>query len=324
MKESMGVPNKEGNNISRGSFLKKIGILTAGVLVTGDVLAKQESTQEFKEQNRTIELSEIKEMERNGDLHEGFSRYKINLKFQGDQEKKIEGAGSFFSIEDTAKGKVEFLSNKQHPELFVNGVSFDAIEKHYKDLGKEVTLIVAGAYYAQGTKDIEGIALENGKVVGQGIPKIGSNGLLVIKDGNPEIQYVNQITDLNTYIEERKKAGDSMFQQTSYLRPGGKFTSKLNVVWELRFFVEGEMNGKVKKGIVNFSTAMTYTEAVEAMTTMDGFKINKAIGLDTGSMSEGYFYSKQEGKPDTKNLMIDEKVGTHRADYTNVVVFCNR
>mgnify|MGYP001559778096 FL=1 len=52
---------------------------------------------------------------------------------------------------------------------------------------------------------------------------------------------------------------------------------------------------------------------------MSGFKITKAIGLDTGDMSEGYFYD----KGDKKYLMIDEQVGTHRDEYTNVVVLYN-
>lgn len=322
--ENMG--NGDNNNMSRGSFLKKLGIITAAAILTPkDLISETSKKPENVEANRSVESSKIKEMDRHGDLHEGFSRYKINLKFQG--EKEVEGGGSFFSMEDTAKGKAEFISNKQHPELFANGVNFDAIEKHYTNLGKKVTLVVAGAYYIGGTHDIEGLAIENGKMVGQDAPKAGSNGLLVIKNGNPEIEYVNQIPDFNKYKEEIKNAGDSMFQQTSYLRPGGKFESQKTQKFELRFFVEGEMNGKPKKGVINFSTSMTYTEAVEAMSKMDEFKISKAIGLDTGDMSEGYFYSKQEGQVDKKNLMIDENIAKGReakcrSEYTNVLVFC--
>jgi len=314
MKESFSAPNNDNN--SRRDFLKKLGVLGAGALLRPDKIFSQ-SNQEKKEQNRLVESAEMKEMDGHGNLPEGFYRSKINIKFGGESE--IEGAGSFFSIEDSQKAKVDFLSNKEHPELFSNGVDFPEIEKYYKSQGKELTLVVAGAYNP-GNKNIEGIALENGVMVGQDSLKNGLNGLLVIKDGNPEIQYVNQILDFNNYLKQLKNEGASAFQQTSYIRPGGQFNSSNSTKWELRFFVEGESNGKPKKGILNFSTPMTYTEAVEAMQKMSGFTINRAIGLDTGNMSEGYFYDKNNGK----NLMIDEQVGKHRDEYTNVLVFFSK
>lgn len=312
MKESLNV---SGGDNSRRKFIKNLGILGAGIILNPE---KVFSNSESKEQNRSIESSAIKEMPGHGNLADGFYRSKVNLKFEG--QKEIEGAGSFFSIEDNQKAKVDFISNKEHPEFFTNGVDFASIEQYYKSQGKEITLTVAGAYYAPNTKSIEGIALEKGEIVGQDLLKGGSNGLFVIINGNPEIQYVNQIPDFNNYLNELKAKKADVFQQTSYIRPGGTFTSSNPTKWELRFFVEGEQNGKPKKGVLNFSIPMTYKEAVEAMKKMEGFTITKAIGLDTGNMSEGYFYDKQNGK----NLMIDEQVGKHREEYTNVVVFFSK
>ncbi|MEK7585965.1 MAG: hypothetical protein AAB477_01880 [Patescibacteria group bacterium] len=314
MKESFSPTNSEN---SRKEFIKKITALGIGAFLMPKEIFSEPS-QESQEQNRGVETSVMKEMEGHGNLPDGFYRSKINIKFEG--EKEIEGAGSFFSIEDKQKAKVDFLSNKEHPEFFAGGVDFEGIERYYKSQGKEIVLVVAGAYYAPRTKDIEGIALEKGKTVGQDQPKSGSNGLLVMKDGNPEIQYVNQIPDFTNYINELKSENASAFQQTSYLRPGGQFSSSNPTKWELRFFVEGETNGKPQKGVLNFSTPMTYTEAVEAMKEMKGFTITKAIGLDTGNMSEGYFYDKNNGK----NLMIDEQVGKHRNEYTNIIVFFSK
>jgi hypothetical protein len=311
MKESFGNTNNDKEN-SRRNFIKKMSILAAGLIIKPKALFSESI--ESNEQNRIVESSRVESMENQGNLPDGFSRSKINIKFQG--EKEIVGAGSFFSMEDLGKARAELLSAKKHPELFSNGVNFDSIEKHYRNEGKKITLAVAGAYYAPGTKDIEGVALEKGQMVGQDSLKQGSNGFLVIKDGNPEIQYVNQIPDFNSYLEDLKNQNADAFQQTSYLRPGGNFTSSNPRKWELRFFIEGEENGKQKKGVINFSTPMTYTEAVEAMKKIEGLKVSKAIGLDTGNMSEGYFYDKVNGK----NLMIDEQVGTHRDEYTNILV----
>lgn len=87
-------------------------------------------------------------------------------------------------------------------------------------------------------------------------------------------------------MKQAKKEKWSLFQQTSFIRPGGKFVSHKDDLYELRFFVEG--GGK--KGVVNFSEKMTYNEAVFVMNNIAGWSIEKAIGLDTGMVSEGYFY----------------------------------
>ena len=60
---------------------------------------------------------------------------------------------------------------------------------------------------------------------------------------------------------------------------------------------------------------MTYTEALQVMQRMANFKIERAIGLDTGICSEGYFYDKS-GKG---YLMVDEDFGAGR-DCTNMLV----
>lgn len=334
------MPNMENLNndgpkkIPRRDFIKTFVTAVAGLAIAPE-MALSNTTKEQQEGNRTVESSEMVRMVRkekkdpnnpsnspenmveveDSNLSEGFSRMKINLKFTGENE--IIGAGSFFSLEDPNKAKAEFISNTKHPEFFQNGVNFDAIQKYYEQKNKKITVVVAGAYYAPNTKKVEGVALEDGVMVGQDTVKSGSNGLLVIENGNPEIQFVNQISDMDQYVKELQNKKADMFQQTSYIRPGGSFSSSSPNKWELRFFVEGEYNGVAKKGILNFSEDMTYTEAVETMTKMKGFKISKAIGLDTGDMSEGYFYDKNGAK----YLMIEENSGNHRDEYTNVLVF---
>ncbi len=307
------MPKMEGPDNSRRGFLKKIGILGATAMVMPDKLFSQ--TVEQQEQNRTVESCRMESMENNGNLKEGFSRYLVALKFAGEAE-KIDSA-SFFSLENKQKAKADFVSNKMFPGFFDGeGINFDDIKSYYERSGKKVTMIVAGAYHPSNSKEIEGIALQDGNKVGQDIPKSGNNGLLVIRDGNPEIQYVNQIPDLNAYLAELESEGADLFQQKSFIRPGGSFSSSIQQRFELRFFVEGQVNGVNKKGVLNFSQAMTQTEAVEAMQKMKGFNITKAIGLDTGFMSEGYFYDHE----DKKILMIDENMGKHREDYTNALV----
>lgn len=314
--KNMEGPSNDGKESRRG-FLKKLGILGAGLVLAPEKVFSNSNT-ENNESNRIIKSSEMIEMEDGGNLPDGFKRTKINLEFN-DERGKIEGAGSMFMF-DNDKGKAEFISKKSNPYFFTGGVDFDKLKHDYDSMDEQVALIVAGAYYKPGTNDIEGIALEDGVMVGEDIPKAGSNGLLVIENGEPHIEFINQIPDLDSYLNKLKSEKADAFQQTSYIRPGGTFSSGKDVKWELRFFVEGEYNGQIKKGVLNFSIDMTYTEAVEAMKKITGFKIQKAIGLDTGDMSEGYFYEKN-GK---KNLMIDEDSGTHRDEYTNVLVLYSK
>ncbi|MBT5016014.1 hypothetical protein HN748_04260 [Candidatus Peregrinibacteria bacterium] len=236
----------------------------------------------------------------------GFSRYKIFATFEGEPEKLV---GSFFEMEDP-QARADFVSNDKHPQYFdTNGrPNFAAIEKDFN--GQAV--IVAGAFLAPGgDRQIEGVALENGEMVGQATPKSSLNGLLVIENGNPRIEYLNQLSNFQEFLGQLKQSGGSLFQQTSFIRPGGKFSSSNPLQYELRFFVEG---GE-KKGVVNFTENMTYGEALQVMEQTSNFNIQKAIGLDTGIASEGFFYDKNG----QHYLMVDEDFGEGRS-CTNMLV----
>jgi hypothetical protein len=63
---------------------------------------------------------------------------------------------------------------------------------------------------------------------------------------------------------------------------------------------------------------MTYTEAVAALEQLASFKIEKAIGLDEGTVSEARFFDK-DGKGYT---LVDEQFGRGNG-YTNVLVLYN-
>jgi len=241
----------------------------------------------------------LQKMSQNGNLPPGFSRELIL-----DGKNLI---GSFFEIENG--GRADFLSNKKNPQYFPNGkVDFDAIKKDFERRGKKVVLIVAAAFLKSGTADkIEGFALEDGKVVGEKSPDFNLNGILQIENGIPQIKFLNKIFD--TTFSAAKKNKFSLFKNISFLRPGGKFSSQNPREYELRFFVE--FDGK--KGVANFSKKMTYKKAVKILQKLG---IKKAIGLDTGIVSEGYFFDKNGNE----FLMVDENFDGGQ-NYTNLLVF---
>ncbi len=300
MKNPEGNHEEENEGMTRRDFLKNLAVV-AGV---GLGMAPTESEAKPIEQNR-VKSSRLETMEGHN-MPDGFARSKIHATFEGGQEKLV---GSFFTMGDR-RAKADFISKTKHPDFFDSSgrPNFSNIGKKHK----KTALIVAGGFLSsRGHHQTEGIALENGQMVGENAPAGELNGLMVIKNGVPEIQNLNQIPDINAFLGQARKEGWSLFQQTSYIRPGGQFQSANPRKYELRFFVEGEG----KKGVINFSEHMTYTEALQVMQRMANFKIERAIGLDTGICSEGYFYDKS-GKG---YLMVDEDFGAGR-DCTNMLV----
>jgi len=293
-------PGKEDKGLSRRDFLKG-GLALAGFALG---VTPAESRAESPEQNR-VKNSRLEKME-DHNMHRGFARLKVHATFEGGKEKLV---GSFFNMED-GHAKADFVSNKKHPQFFDdNGrPNFQDIRKNHEN----TALIVAGGFLSpKGHHQIKGIAVEHGEMVGENTPAGELNGLLVIRNRVPTIEYLKQIPDIDTFLAQAKKEGWSLFQQSSFIRPGGKFQSSNPSKYELRFFVEGEG----KKGVINFSEDMTYNEALQVMQKMTNFRIEKAICLDTGIASEGYFYDKS-GKD---YLMVDEDFGKGH-DCTNMLV----
>ncbi len=305
------VPGETG--ISRRGFLKWLALLIAAVFDIKTIVAACTQPKNKLETSGRFESARIEFME-DGNMHSGFGRYKIIAKDRNGVEKLV---GSFFGMMDD-KAAARFFSNKHHPDFFdeKGRPFFDKIKNDIEKTDAKTVLIVAWAYLKPDTLSIEGRALENGIMVGEIDSKSELNGLLVIKDGVPEIQYLTQIWDQDAFLKQAEKEKWSLFQQTSFIRPGGRFVSQKDGLYELRFFVEG--GGK--KGVVNFSEKMTYNEAVFVMNNIAGWSIEKAIGLDTGIVSEGYFYDTW-GK---SFVMVDESFGPTKGGATNFMVLFSR
>lgn len=242
---------------------------------------------------------------RDHNMPAGFSRTKIEAELDG-VSKVI---GSAFFLED-GHAKAEFITKKANPKDFGpdGRPQFESIQSNVSARGDKVVLVGAGAFF-KSDGQTKGIALEKGQMVGDDQAANELNGILVIRNGVPSIEYLNQLPDPQAFFEQAKGEGWSLFQQTSYLRPGGKFHSSNPTSYELRFFVEGEG----KKAVINFTEGMTHAEAVQALQNLAGFKVEKAIGLDTGAVSEARFFD-EDGKAYT---MVDEQFGKGRG-YTNV------
>ena len=206
---------------------------------------------------------------------------------------------------------------------YVTGeIDFEEIRRRMLDQGKTPIMITAAAFTPD-YENILGFALEEGKMAGEPSVNKGLNGLLIVEDGRPRIAAVSEISNWEKFIEDLQKKKASLFQQTSYIRPGGSFSSSTAIRFELRFFIEGSLHGNPTQGIVDFSVPMTYTQAVEVLQNIEGLQIDRAIGLDTGYMSEAKIYDE---RGDT-HVLFDENVAPssdslqkYRSMFTNVIV----
>lgn len=295
----VSTPDQDPVDEGRRTFLKNgvIGAisLTLGAAISG--LAGKAEAQEVKRKVLSAKLDNMPDH----NMFPGYSRKKIMAHLTDNSKEEV--VGSFFSMDDSSLAKADFIAAKTHPELFTGGhPNFEAIRRKHKN----TVLLTAGAYLAKGSGGIEGIALEKGQMVGENRLNENNKGFLVIKDGIPEIMNLNAFSQnqWQKFLQEAVQKKWSLFQQSSLIRPGGEFHSNKSDKWKLRFFVEI----KGKKGVINFSKPMTYSEAVEVMRKIG---IEKAIGLDTGMVEQGYFYDRNantfpmgDGGSNFTNLLV--------------------
>lgn len=294
-----GTADQDPVDEERRTFLKR-GVVGAIYLALGTAISGLTGEAEAQEVGRKVLSAKLENMP-DHNMSPGYSRSKIVAHLTDNPKEEV--VGSFFSMDDGRLAKADFIAAKTHPELFAGGhPNFAAIRRKHKN----TVLLTAGAYLAKGASKIEGIALEKGQMVGENRLNENNKGLLVIKDGIPEIMNLHafQQNQWQEFLKEAALKKWSLFQQSSLIRHGGEFHSSKPDKWKLRFFVE--MKGK--KGVINFSKPMTYSEAVEVMRKIG---IEKAIGLDTGVVEQGYFYDRNGNT---------FPMGDGGSNYTNLLV----
>ncbi|OGN28756.1 MAG: hypothetical protein A3A33_03165 [Candidatus Yanofskybacteria bacterium RIFCSPLOWO2_01_FULL_49_25] len=268
----------------------------------------------------------------------GYRAFRISA--QTANGKSVENIGTYITNDRNENFMVQYVTKIADP-YFANsagGVDFESIRQHLISEHKTPVMIAAAAFTPD-NKTIQGFALENGRSIGESAVNKDLNGLVVIENSKPRLRAVSEVTDWDSFILGLEKQKASLFQQTSYIRPGGVFSSSKSDAFELRFFVEGTLGGKPTNGIIDFSIPLTYAKAVGILQTMQGLVIEKAIGLDTGYMSEAYLYDDRgnahvlfddavaSSLPNNRGVVlkggtddIQNKLKKYRSMYTNVIV----
>jgi hypothetical protein len=207
-------PNGQGSKgLTRRNLLA--GLIGATTLAaTGVISDAAEAAEQRISHPRVVEMPDH-------NMPAGFSRSKILAEIAG--ETKV--IGSVFFLEDS-RAKAEFITKKLNPGDFeADGhPKFEAIQSRMNARRYKAALVAAGAFFKPDGQT-QGLALQDGKMVGEDEATPSLNGILVIKNGVPSIEFLNQIPDFQAFLDQAKREGWDLFQQSSYIRPGGKFQS---------------------------------------------------------------------------------------------------
>ncbi len=240
----------------------------------------------------------------------------------------IKNVGTYITADTSQEFTVEYVT-KVHDDYFSNTqeeIDFTSIRNHFLKENKTPVLIVAGAFTPD-NENIQGFSLDTGTEVGESRINKGLNGIVSMHNNTLDLTSLPEISDKQLFIKNLKQKSANLFQQVSYIRPDGNFSSSKSVQYELRFLIESTKDDVFNVGIIDLSYPMTYTQAVTLLTSISGLHIERAIGLDTGFMSEAHLYDTR-GKDhiffDNKTInpfaRLDAELSRYRSMFTNVIV----
>lgn len=312
----------QGDKISRGSFLKKLGLGALAVAVSG--------TEVFGQNTQEVKRMDNPRLEKMPDhnLPEGFERMHVYVEING--KKTNVGSANFF---EAGKSTASFVTNDLHPECFSPQIDYKKIEAVAHKKGDTVVISFAGAYRSP-SGNIEGVAYEEGRSVGEaqhaaysGVVYInnpeGSIELLRCKDANDQFDE----TAFTNVVERAKREGGSFYQQKAGVWNGAQtLFPKTQQPFKMRALCEA-YDGR--KFVLNFSEQTTQDQFLKLCVSMKDEKGNTLVKnlllTDTGECSLGVIRDKKQIAADgasggfTYHDMVDsgyENVTRH----TNAVV----
>ncbi len=279
-----------GDKMSRGSFLKKLGLGIAAVAVSGTEVFGQNSQEAKRMDNPRLEKMP------DHNLPEGFERMHVYVEING--KKTNVGSANFF---ESGKSKASFVSNDLHPECFSPEVDYSKIESVVKREGNEVVLSFAGAYVS-GDGNIEGVAYEKGVSVGQsqhaaysGVVYFGPSGnmeLLRCKDSNDNF---DEAAFANVQQRAKNEKG-SFYQQKAGIWNGAQtLFPKNQQPFKMRAICEAHDG---RKFMINFAEQTTQDQFLKLCLNMKDERGNPLVKnlllTDTGECSLGVIRDKNQ------------------------------
>jgi len=234
---------------------------------------------------------------------------------------------SVFWLEE-GKAKISFKSNDLHPQAFSPEIFYDELNDELEKSGQEIALAFPGAYKSP-NGNIEGVAFENGKSVGENNYSKWHGFLYIAPNGSMEMSRLRdqnnnfQKAEADALVSRAKREGGSMFQQIPAIWDGQKrLNSSSQSPYEWRAIAQTK-NGE--KFVINCQTKCTQDEFLtmcNELTSNGGRLVDDLLLVDTGIYSEAIFRDKNQIANNSGFIahpMKDENYPNTRG-YTNAVV----
>lgn len=317
------------SSVGSAGLISRAGLLGMTVASLLSITPKESYTQNsFNQTKQTIEttsnLSNPHVIEkRDQNMPEGFKRESI----LDANQKQI---GSLFWFEG---GKVSFLSNDKHPGAFDPKIDYTKLNHEVQKRGNEMVVSFAGAYKSP-SGNIEGVAMENGEMVGEGQFSKWSGFVYITPSGKIELYRAKDaqenfdVARAEALVARAKQERGSLFQQIPAIWNGQKkLNSSSTNVFEFRAICQTKDG---KQFILNCTEKVTQNQFLDMCLELKDQNGNALVDdlmlVDTGAYSYGVFRDKNQIDQDRVNgtfsehTMIDEQYGDNVTGYTNVIV----
>lgn len=296
------------------NFLKKTTALVGASFLLNTAEAQMPTTS--NQENPISHTRVIEHKDQN--MPSGFKREQVFGKIKNNQEAVV---ASLFWFED-GETKACFISNDLHPEAFAPEIDYKKIEDIARSKGSEPCISFAGAYKAS-NGNIEGVAIEDGKQVGEGSFSKWSGVVYVTKDGSIELYRCKDSQEkfdtsiANGLVRRAEVEKGSMFQQIPAIWNGQKkLNSSSQDMFEFRAICQTRDG---KKFVLNCTEKITLNDflgmALELKDVQGNPLVDDLMLEDTGVYSYGQFKDNNQ----KTYTMVDENFATNKAGYTNIV-----
>ena len=272
-------------------------VAVTGLMVGGGTDAKSQIQSPVK-----TEQSEVKKIENprlaemsDANMPDGCDRQHLYAKINGIEQ----NIGSVFYLQPGSKAR--FISNDYHPDCIGDKPDFEAVENLVQRDGEKMVITFAGAYRSP-SGNIEGIAYENGKSVGESTYSKWHGFVYMTSDGDLELSRMkdsqgnfNQ-AGADALVIRAKREGGSLYQQIPAIWNGEqKLKSSDQGTYEMRAICEGK-NGE--KFVINCAERMTQDQFLKMCLSLKDKNGNPAVYnlmlTDTGVCSLGAFRDKNQ------------------------------
>lgn len=234
---------------------------------------------------------------------------------------------SFFRL-DQNKVEAHLLSNDQHSSSFSPELRYDILNKELENENQEIAIAFAGPYKTS-SGNIEGVAIEDGVMVGENSFSKWHGFLYITPEGKMEMYRLRdnsnnfQKDKAHQLVERAQKEGGSVFQQIPAIWEGEqKLFSSSTSKFEWRAIIQTKDGSKA---VINVHEKMTQEEflnmCIELKDQQGNRLVDNLLLTDTGVYSDGVFRDKKQIKDNTQfgaYSMKDEQYPNLKG-YTNVV-----